>query len=76
LPRHFVSVTGFADQLVLRELPFEVPPVHVDMLWHRRVQQDSAHQWLRGVIAQLPQRQRPGMPSPTPVPPKPDVRGQ
>ena len=24
LPRHFVSVTGIADQLVLRPLPFEV----------------------------------------------------
>lgn len=54
LPRHFVSVTGFADQLVLRELPFAVPAVHVDTLWHRRLQQDSAHVWLRGVIAQLP----------------------
>jgi DNA-binding transcriptional LysR family regulator len=54
LPRHFVSVTGFADQLVLRELPFAVPAVHVDALWHRRLQHDSAHAWLRGVIAQLP----------------------
>jgi DNA-binding transcriptional LysR family regulator len=67
LPRHFVSVTGFAEQLVLRELPFEVPPVHVDALWHRRLQHDSAHEWLRGVMAQLPQRTRPGMPTPGPV---------
>ena len=36
LPRHFVSVTGSDDKLVLRELPFDVPPVHVDALWHRR----------------------------------------
>jgi DNA-binding transcriptional LysR family regulator len=54
LPRHFVKATGFADQLVLRELPFAVPPVHVDTLWHRRLQHDSGHIWLRGVIAQLP----------------------
>jgi len=54
LPRHFISVTGFADQLELRELPFEVPPVHVDALWHRREQHNSAHQWLRQVMAQLP----------------------
>ena len=58
LPRHFVSVTGFADQLVLRELPFVVPPVHVDALWHRRLQQDSGHAWLRGIIAQLPHQSR------------------
>jgi DNA-binding transcriptional LysR family regulator len=80
LPRHFVSVTGIADQLVLRELPFDVPPVHVDALWHRRLHQDSAHQWLRAVVAQLPQRQRPGMPTPSPVPGAPVVspadRGQ
>lgn len=53
LPRHFISVTGFVDQLELRELPFEVSPVHVDALWHRREQHNSAHQWLRQVMAQL-----------------------
>src|SRR5256885_8779629 len=36
LPRHFVPVTGMADKLVLRELPFDVQPVHVDALWRRR----------------------------------------
>lgn len=56
LPRHFVSVTGIADQLVLRDLPFEVPAIHVDALWHRRVHHHSAHEWLRGVVAQLPSR--------------------
>ncbi|MBE7942181.1 MULTISPECIES: LysR family transcriptional regulator [Ramlibacter] len=47
LPRHFVRVTGMQDQLVLRELPFTVPPVHVDALWHRRQAQRSDHAWLR-----------------------------
>ena len=47
LPRHFVRVTGIAEQLVLRPLPFNVSPVHVDALWHRRSQQSSAHVWLR-----------------------------
>jgi DNA-binding transcriptional LysR family regulator len=55
LPRHFISVTGIADQLELRELPFDVPAVHVDALWHRRERHNSAHQWLRQVMAQLPQ---------------------
>lgn len=53
LPRHFVNVTGFADQLVLRELPFAVPTVHVDALWHHRVHRVSAHQWLRETILTL-----------------------
>ncbi len=50
LPRHFVSVTGIAEQLVLRPLPFDVSPVHVDALWHRRSQQRSAHVWLRQAV--------------------------
>jgi DNA-binding transcriptional LysR family regulator len=50
LPRHFVNVTGIADQLVLRDLPFPVPPVHVDALWHHHVHRESAHQWLRETI--------------------------
>lgn len=51
LPRHFVRVTGIADQLVLRDLPLEVPKVHVDALWHRRSHQRSAHEWLRQAVA-------------------------
>lgn len=67
LPRHFVSVTGIADQLVLRELPFEVPAVHVDALWHRRLHHNSAHEWLRDTVAQLPNRARPDQPTPAGV---------
>jgi DNA-binding transcriptional LysR family regulator len=51
LPRHFVSVTGIAEQLVLRPLPFNVSPVNVDALWHRRSQQRGAHVWLRQAVA-------------------------
>lgn len=51
LPRHFVSVTGMAQELVLRELPFDVPRVHVDALWHRRQGQRSDHAWLRLAMA-------------------------
>ena len=53
LPRHFVPTTGMADQLVLHDLPLDVPPVHVQALWHRRVQHDSAHQWLREALLQV-----------------------
>lgn len=50
MPRHFVRVTGIQDQLVLRDLPFEQPPVHVDALWHRRAQHGHAHEWLRQTL--------------------------
>ena len=50
LPQHFVGVTGIANQLVLRPLPFEVAPVHVDAVWHSRMEAQSAHIWLRGAV--------------------------
>ena len=56
LPQHFARVTGIADQLVLRPLPFEVSPVHVDAVWHRRSQQRSAHAWLRQAVLAAAER--------------------
>ena len=50
LPRHFVEVTGLAGQLALRPLPFDMSPVHVDALWHRRSELRSAHAWLRQAV--------------------------
>ncbi len=52
LPRHFVRTTGMADALLMRELPFAVPAVHVDALWHHRQGLRSAHTWLRTMVAQ------------------------
>ncbi len=56
LPRHFVNVTGIQDELVLRELPFPVPRMHVDAVWHHRLHRTSAHEWLRGTLANLAAR--------------------
>lgn len=53
LPRHFVNVTGFAEQLVLRELPFAAPVIRIDALWHQRQDGSSAHAWLRAQVAGL-----------------------
>ncbi len=51
LPRHFVDVAmAQAGALAMRELPFAVPPVHVDLLWHRRASHLPAHAWLRGAV--------------------------
>lgn len=50
LPRHFLNVTGFEAQLVVRELPFAVAPIQVDALWSRRHARDDAHAWLRAQV--------------------------
>jgi DNA-binding transcriptional LysR family regulator len=50
LPRHFVRVADSAGDLVVRELPFSMPLVHVDAVWHHRKSPQSAHQWLRAAM--------------------------
>jgi len=47
LPKHFVPTTGIADELFMCDLPFKVPTLHVDALWHRRKHAQSDHVWLR-----------------------------
>ena len=51
LPRHFVQVTGMQASLQLRELPLDVPTVHVDMLWSKHRPQTAAQVWLREAVA-------------------------
>jgi len=47
VPRHFIAATGFERALAVRRLPFELPPVHVDILWQRRQALRPGHRWLR-----------------------------
>lgn len=56
LPRHFVSVTGMAEHLALKALPMDMAPVHVDMVWHRRTELRSSHQWLRQAVMRAADR--------------------
>jgi DNA-binding transcriptional LysR family regulator len=47
LPRHLIASTGMTGSLISKELPFKLPDVHVDMLWHERDARNPAHKWLR-----------------------------
>jgi DNA-binding transcriptional LysR family regulator len=47
LPQHLIASTGKGAELIYKELPFELPAVHLDMLWHERDARSPAHQWLR-----------------------------
>jgi DNA-binding transcriptional LysR family regulator len=38
------------DQLQIRELPCLSPRVAVGMLWHRRLENQPAHEWLRELV--------------------------
>lgn len=50
LPEGFVEATGCGDELLVRELPLALQPVHVEMIWHLRHDGDPAHRWLRGLL--------------------------
>lgn len=50
LPASFVGATGYKHQIVERPLPLRLERIHVEVLWHLRHEQNSAHQWLRARI--------------------------
>lgn len=47
LPRHLIEATGMTEALVAKDLPFAMPDVHIDMLWHERDARSPGHRWLR-----------------------------
>lgn len=51
LPLHFTRVTGIEHDLTVRELPFELPAVHIDSVWHRRHSARAEHRWLRAAVS-------------------------
>jgi DNA-binding transcriptional LysR family regulator len=53
LPRHLVASTGIMSALITKELPFSLPKVHVDMLWHERDTRSPAHKWLRSQFTEV-----------------------
>jgi DNA-binding transcriptional LysR family regulator len=53
LPRHLIASTGMTDMLIAKELPFDLPEVEVDMLWHERDARNPAHRWLRNVVTRM-----------------------
>ncbi len=53
LPRHLIASTGMTGSLIAKDLPFELPSVHVDMLWHERDARSPAHKWLRQVLTEM-----------------------
>jgi DNA-binding transcriptional LysR family regulator len=53
IPRHLIESIGMSDALVLKELPFELPAIHVDMLWHERDARNPAHKWVRTTLGEI-----------------------
>ncbi len=47
IPYHLIDATGMSEQLIRKSLPFTLPEVHIDMLWHERDARSPGHRWLR-----------------------------
>lgn len=47
IPYHLIDATGMSEQLIKKSLPFTLPEVHIDMLWHERDARSPGHRWLR-----------------------------
>ncbi len=50
LPRRVAAVLRRSWDLIERPLPFPAPPVHLMMTWHRRVDEQPKHQWVRATV--------------------------
>ena len=51
LPQQFLPATGVEHRLVQKPLPLALSSVNVEMMWHLRKDDDPAHRWLRGILA-------------------------
>lgn len=58
IPHHLIEATGMTDTLVVKALPFPMPDVNVDMLWHERDNRRAAHKWLRQQMSDMTNKAR------------------
>jgi DNA-binding transcriptional LysR family regulator len=63
VPDDIATVVGRHVPLKTVELPFKPPKIHVQQFWHRRMQDDPANRWLRGLFHAVNRREpNAGMP--------------
>jgi DNA-binding transcriptional LysR family regulator len=56
IPKHLINATGMSEALIHQNLPFDLPEVHIDMLWHERDGRNPGHQWLRDQVRRSSQQ--------------------
>jgi DNA-binding transcriptional LysR family regulator len=53
IPMRTLQRSPSKEQLHVAELPIEVAPALLQMMWHERKQREPAHEWLRGIIVEI-----------------------
>jgi DNA-binding transcriptional LysR family regulator len=56
VPQDIATVVGRHVPLKTIELPFKPPQIQVQQYWHRRMQNDPANRWLRGLFYDVNRR--------------------
>lgn len=57
VPQDIATVVGRLVPLRAIELPFRPPQLQVQQFWHRRLQNDPANRWLRGLFHEVNRRE-------------------
>jgi DNA-binding transcriptional LysR family regulator len=53
MPLHLVASNRMETLLVSKNLPYTMPSLQIDMLWHERDARDPAHKWMRSVLPEI-----------------------
>ncbi|BAZ17795.1 transcriptional regulator LysR family protein [Calothrix sp. NIES-4071] len=53
IPLRTLQRSPLKEQLHVAELPIEVAPALLQMMWHERKQREPAHEWLREIIVEI-----------------------
>jgi DNA-binding transcriptional LysR family regulator len=57
VPQDIATAVGRHIPLRTLALPFKPPPLQVQQFWHRRMQNDPANRWLRGLFHEVNRRE-------------------
>ncbi|MEM1310894.1 MAG: LysR family transcriptional regulator [Cyanobacteria bacterium P01_D01_bin.115] len=55
IPQRILAKSPYSQQLHIVELPVEVAPAELQMMWHERKHADPAHEWLRQQLVAISQ---------------------
>ena len=53
LPKRVATLAAAREELVIRALPFDTPPIDYYAFWHKRFAHDQANVWMRGLVADI-----------------------
>ena len=50
IPRHLIALSRMDSLLAAKKLPFDLPGLKIDLLWHERDARDPALKWIRSTL--------------------------